>query len=131
MLVSYSIQQLSKEFEVTPRTLRFYEEKGLLSPQRKGQNRVYSAADRSRLRLILRGKRLGFTLRESLQLIEMYQPQTSNRKQLQAVLDKIQEKRAALASQLDDLKTMQKDLQTWERRYNEALHNKQSNRRTS
>ena len=120
----YTIQQLSKEFEITPRTLRFYEEKGMLKPQRNGQNRIYSVADRSRLRLILRGKSLGFTLQESQELIAMYQPQTSNRQQLQAVLDKIQEKKALLQAQLADIETMQQDLDVWEQRYSAALTNK-------
>ena len=120
----YTIQQLSKEFEITPRTLRFYEEKGMLKPQRNGQNRIYSVADRSRLRLILRGKRLGFTLQESQELIAMYQPQTSNQQQLQAVLEKIQEKKALLQAQLADIETMQQDLDVWEQRYSAALTNK-------
>lgn len=117
----FSISDLSKEFQVTTRTLRFYEEKGLLQPQRQGQNRIYSAADRSRLRLILRGKRLGFTLDESEQLIQMYEPSSSNKKQLSAVLNKIREKRGDLERQLADLKIMQRDLSTWEARYVAAL----------
>ena len=83
----HTIRELSKEFGVTPRTLRFYEEKGLLSPTRSGQNRIYSAADRTRLRLILRGKALGFTLEESAEIISMYDPSSSNERQLQAVID--------------------------------------------
>ncbi len=121
MAPTYSIRDLSSEFEITTRTLRFYEEKGLLQPRRDGQNRIYSAADRSRLRLILRGKRLGFTLDESLQLINMYQPRSGNRKQLNAVLGKIREKQAELENQLADLRTMQSDLQSWEQRYLDAL----------
>jgi len=117
----YSIQQLSREFEVTPRTLRFYEEKGLLSPSRQGQSRIYSSADRSRLRLILRGKRLGFSLLESQQLIEMYEPNSGNQKQLKAVLAKIKEKQALLAEQLRDLKSMQSDMREWEQRYRNAI----------
>lgn len=117
----FSISDLSREFEVTPRTLRFYEEKGLISPKREGQSRVYSPTDRSRLRLILRGKRLGFTLEESQQLIEMYQPSRSNKKQLQAVLSKIQEKQKHLEMQLSDIESMQTDLNNWEQRYQAAL----------
>lgn len=70
----YSIRDLAKDFGVTTRALRFYEERGLLRPQRKGLNRVYDAADKVRLTLILRGKRLGFTLDESAELIAMYDP---------------------------------------------------------
>lgn len=106
---------------MTPRTLRFYEEKGMLRPRRSGQNRFYSSADYTRLRLILRGKRLGFSLAESQQLIEMYEPDSSNVAQLQAVLDKIAEKRTHLQQQLEDLTTMQSDLDEWETRYQAAL----------
>ena len=77
----YSISDLCKEFEVTPRTARYYEDIGLLSPSRRGQTRVYSAADRTRLRLILRGKRLGLSLEDSRQIIDMYEPGKSNTEQ--------------------------------------------------
>ena len=70
----YSIRDLSQDFGVTTRTLRFYEEKGLLEPERRGRTRLYTAADRVRLKLILRGKQLGFTLDESAELIAMYDP---------------------------------------------------------
>ena len=69
---SYSITDLSREFFVTPRTLRFYEEKGLLNPKRSGKNRIYSAGDRTRLRLILRGRQLGLSLEESAEVIGLY-----------------------------------------------------------
>ena len=82
----YSIRELSQEFEVTTRTLRFYEEKGLLSPTRAGQNRIYSAADRTRLILILRGKKLGLSLEQSADLIAMYDPDSNNKKQLEALI---------------------------------------------
>ena len=86
----YSIRDLSRDFDVTTRTLRFYEEKGLLEPERLGQKRLYTAADRVRLKLILRGKRLGFSLDESAELIAMYDPESNNAPQLQALIDKIQ-----------------------------------------
>lgn len=112
----FSIRDLAREFQVTPRTLRFYEEKGLLCPARSGQNRVYSAADRTRLRLILRGKRLGFTLEESADLILMYDPASTNEKQLQALIDKIREKKERLQQQKKDLELMIRDLKDWEQR---------------
>lgn len=127
MDTTFSISDLAQEFEVTPRTLRFYEEKGLLSPARNGQSRVYSAADRSRLRLILRGKRLGFTLGESQALIDMYQPTEDNSQQLQAILDKIEEKRVELHRQMSDLKLMLNTLDEWEQRYQSALKNTRQN----
>lgn len=112
----YSIRDLAREFEITSRTLRFYEEKGLLSPSRVGQNRVYSRADRTRLRLILRGKRLGLTLEESADLIGMYDPGTDNQHQLLAVIDKIRESRRRLEQQQLDLEQMLADLADWEAR---------------
>ena len=112
----YSIRDLAREFEITSRTLRFYEEKGLLSPSREGQNRVYSRADRTRLRLILRGKRLGLTLEESADLIGMYDPGTDNQHQLLAVIDKIRESRRRLEQQQLDLEQMLADLADWEAR---------------
>jgi len=113
---AFSIGDLSREFDVTTRTLRFYEEKGLLQPGRSGQSRIYSAADRTRLRLILRGKRLGLTLEESADLILMYDPTSDNEKQLQALIDKICERRARLEQQRKDLNQMIRDLKDWEKR---------------
>ena len=113
---TYSIRELAREFEITSRTLRFYEEKGLLHPTRDGQNRVYSRADRTRLRLILRGKRLGLTLEESADLIGMYDPGSDNQQQLLAVIDKIRESRRRLEAQKHDLEQMLNDLADWEAR---------------
>ncbi|MFQ3223095.1 MAG: DNA-binding transcriptional MerR regulator, partial [Porticoccaceae bacterium] len=73
-MADYSISQLSKEFEITTRTIRHYEDLGLLAPARRGQTRVYSPADRIRLKLILRGKRLGLSLDDSREIIDMYEP---------------------------------------------------------
>ena len=112
----YSISDLSQEFDITTRTLRFYEEKGLISPERQGQNRIYSAADRARLKLILRGKRLGLTLEESSGIIGMYDPQTNNKKQLQTLIHKIREKRHQLEQQQKDLEVMILDLNDSEER---------------
>ena len=70
---TYSIRQLCREFGATARALRFYEDKGLLDPARKGQTRVYSSRDRARLKLILRGRRIGFTLAEILEVIVLFE----------------------------------------------------------
>jgi len=113
---SYSISELSQEFDVTTRTLRFYEEKGLLAPTRKGQLRIYAARDRARLKLILRGKRLGLTLEESRDIILMYDSTSTNKKQMQALIKKIREKRMQLQQQLKDLEGMLVDLNGWEER---------------
>ena len=112
----YSISSLAEEFAVTPRTLRFYEEKGMLQPQRHGTKRIYNAADRTRLRLILRGKRLGFTLDESSEIIGMYDPAASTDKQMQLLIDKIHQKQALLQQQQKDLKLTLSDLRAAEQR---------------
>lgn len=80
--VSYSITQLSQEFDISPRTIRFYEDKGLLNPDRSKYRRAYSKRDRVRLMLILRGKRVGFSLDESLELFDIYDSGTGEETQL-------------------------------------------------
>ena len=111
LTVTYSISDLASEFDVTTRTIRFYEEKGLLNPRREGTRRIYTPADRTRLRLILRGKRLGLSLDESAEIIGMYGTPGNNRRQLQVLIEKIQEKRAALQRQQKDLQAMLEELQ--------------------
>lgn len=117
----YSISELASEFDITTRSIRFYEEKGLLQPTRNGQARIYSAADRTKLRLILRGKRLGLSLEESRDIIEMYDPQRDNSPQLQRLIDKIREKREMLQRQLRDIETLLQDLDDAEARCVDAL----------
>jgi len=118
---SYTITDLSREFAVTPRTLRFYEEKGLLSPKRSGKNRIYSAGDRTRLRLILRGRQLGLSLEESAEVIGLYAPGTPNHEQLHRLLQKIEEKRLHLVSQREALDAMLGDLDRWQTNFEAAL----------
>lgn len=118
---TYSIRELADEFDVSTRTLRFYEEKGLLAPTRENTTRRYSSADRTRLRLILRGKRLGLSLEESSAIVLMYDPDKSNDAQLKTLINKIQQKRAQLIAQQNDLKLMLKDLEQAEQRCHEAL----------
>ncbi len=119
----YSISELAKEFDITTRTIRFYEDKGLLNPSREGQRRIYSGADRVRLKLILRGRRLGFSIDESKELIELYRPEHNNKEQMQKYLAKIREKQSALAMQLNDIKIIQQELQDAEARCVEAMNN--------
>ena len=116
MTKPYSISQLAEEFDITTRTIRFYEEKGLLQPTREGQERWYSPADRTRLRLILRGKRLGLTLEESSAIISMYEPEKGNTRQIQTLIAKIREKRQRLLEQQKDLELMLLDLRDSEER---------------
>ena len=108
---TYSISELSTEFGITIRTIRFYEEKGYLSPKREGTRRIYSAPDRTSLRLILRGKRLGLSLNETADLIGMYGSPSGNRKQLEKFIVRIGEKRVELERKQRDLEVMLHDLQ--------------------
>lgn len=101
---TYSIQQLAREFDVTARTLRFYEDKGILSPARRGTTRIYSDRDRTRLMLTLRGKRLGFSLEECREIIDMYDPSApSNPRQLLRLCEAINRHRQALLEKLRDI----------------------------
>ena len=106
----YSISQLAKEFNITTRSIRHYEDVGLLSPTRSGQTRIYTQADRTRLRLILRGKRLGLSLEDSREIIDMYEPGKTNVDQLKKLIDAIQLQRNKLNQQLDDISKLLKDL---------------------
>lgn len=118
---TFSIRDLAREFGVTTRTIRFYEEKGLLEPQREGQHRRYGAADRTKLRLILRGKRLGFSLDESAEIILMYGSPGNNRKQLEALMEKIGDKRQELKERRRELNAMLKEMDQAEKKCAEAL----------
>jgi DNA-binding transcriptional MerR regulator len=106
----YSISDLCKEFDITTRTIRHYEDLGLLSPSRRGQSRVYTPSDRTRVRLILRGKRLGLSLEDSRQIIDMYEPGKTNINQLNTLIDAIRVQRTKLNQQLDDISKLLKDL---------------------
>lgn len=117
----YSISDLAQELGVTTRTIRFYEEQGMLAPERRGQERIYSARDRVTLMLILRGKRIGFSLAECKELIDLYDPAGGNRKQLDHFLEKITERREHLARQLIDIQQMQRELDTAEQRCMAAM----------
>ena len=116
MTNTFSISELSKEFDITTRTIRFYESEALLHPARKGQTRIYSDQDRISLKLILRGKRLGFSLAESKELIELYDPETTNKKQLTRFMEKINERRKSLLQQVSDIQIMQHELNDAEKR---------------
>jgi DNA-binding transcriptional MerR regulator len=103
---TYTISELASEFEVSTRTIRFYEEKGLVQPMREGQKRLYTAADRVRIKLILRGKRIGMTLQESVEVIDLYDPQRNNAEQLLSLINTISVRRARLLQQKDDIDDM-------------------------
>ncbi len=118
---TYTIRDLASEFDVTTRTIRFYEEKGFLKPRRDGTRRIYSPSDRTKLRLILRGKRLGLSLDESAEIVLMYGSTQNNRKQLEKLLARIQEKQLELKNQQKDLEFMLLDLGNAEDRCQKAL----------
>ena len=126
---TYTIRDLAREFSVTTRTLRFYEEKGLLTPTRLGNNRYYDSADRARLTLILRGKKIGLSLEESSDILAMYQARGHNQKQLQLVIDRITEKEQQLKQQQIELKTMMADLKAWKTRCEAELANTKGGKR--
>jgi DNA-binding transcriptional MerR regulator len=118
---TYTISELASEFDITPRTIRFYEEKGLLNPVREGQKRLFNSADRVRLNLILRGKRCGLTLEESREIIDMYEPGQNNAEQLHSLLGKIEERRGILQAQMADIRQMLKELDEVQARCSSAL----------
>ncbi|OJU10940.1 MAG: transcriptional regulator [Caulobacterales bacterium 68-7] len=100
---TFSIRQLCREFEVTPRSLRFYEDKGLLAPARAGQNRVYSHRDRGRLKLILQGKRIGLSLTEIGDLLDLYDHDDGGAIQMAEALPAFRRKLADLRQQRLDI----------------------------
>jgi len=105
-----TIREMCEAYDVTPRTLRFYETKELLAPIRRGQKRLYTHRDRARLTLILRGKRFGFSLEEIRQLLDLYHAEDGERAQLRAALsigrkhrEAMRERRAELDAAIDEL----------------------------
>ncbi|MEC9481869.1 MAG: MerR family DNA-binding transcriptional regulator [Halomonas sp.] len=119
---TYTIGELAKVFEVTPRTIRFYEQEGLLEPERRGQTRIYHDKDRVRLKLTLRGKRLGFSLAEIREVIQLYDhAPDGDERQLRRMLDILADKRAAMQQQLEDIRVLQRELDDVEARCRESL----------
>lgn len=99
----YRIGDLAREFGVTLRTLRFYEDRGILSPERRGTTRIYSRRDRKRLRLVLLGKTLGFSLTEARQLIDIYSQPNGKRRQLEIALERFASQKQALLGQREEI----------------------------
>ncbi|MGE0828964.1 MAG: MerR family DNA-binding transcriptional regulator [Hyphomonadaceae bacterium] len=100
---TYSISELAREFTVTPRALRFYEDKGLLAPRRDGLNRVYFGRDRARVQLILQGKRVGLSLLEIKEILDLYNADETHRLQNQLALKKFKQRLVALEQQREDI----------------------------
>ena len=110
----YSISDLAKEFDVTTRTIRFYEDQKLIAPMRQGTRRLFRPRDRTRLKLILRGKRLGFTLAEISEIVDMYDAAPGEGGQLRLLVAKISGRRAQLQQQMQDIEATLSDLDTVE-----------------
>ena len=119
---NFSISELSQEFDVTTRSIRFYEDQGLLKPSRRGQTRIFSTKDRVRLKLILRGKRMGFTLAETKELFDLWdETLTGNEKQLLKMLEILDGRKAVLEQQKNDIAQAEMEIETAETRCREAL----------
>ena len=119
---TYSISELAKEFDVTTRSIRFYEDQDLLKPSRNGQTRIFSSKDRVRLKLILRGKRMGFSLAETKELFDLWDETLSgNEKQLLLMLETLGRKRAMLEQQKEDIAQAEMEMDVAETRCREAL----------
>ncbi|MEQ9640020.1 MAG: MerR family DNA-binding transcriptional regulator [Alphaproteobacteria bacterium] len=121
---TYTITELAEEFSVTPRTIRFYEDKDLLQPQRNGLNRVYARRDRARLKLILRGKRLGFSLADIKEMLDLYDLGDGQIEQMRLTYRKIATRIEALEAQRADLDAAISELRDSQRHIEQALNGK-------
>ena len=116
MSATFTIGELAREFDLTTRAIRFYEDCGLITPQRSGRNRVYTLRDRTRLKLTLRGKRLGLTLAEVKELVDMYESPRDTQAQLKAFLvvlaahrEQLEQQKADLDATLDEVRAHEKE----------------------
>lgn len=124
----YTVNQLAEELGITPRALRFYEVKGLLAPSRVGNNRVYTKRDRARLKLILRGKRLGFSLAEIREYLDLYNVD-GGVEQLKTLLKRVQQRMSDLAQQREDLEATVGELKDIEGQVLSALSDRKASGR--
>lgn len=125
MTETYGIAELAREFDITTRTVRFYEDKGLLTPARDGQRRVYGPRDRVRLKLIMRGKRLGLSLEEIGQLMDLYDADPSEVTQLTQFIDVIRTRKSALEVQKQDIEDSLAEMTRIEKQCAALLQQKQ------
>lgn len=116
MAETYGIAELAKEFGVTTRTIRFYEDRGLIAPRRSGQRRIYTPRDRVRLKLIMRGKRLGFSLEDIAAILDLYDVDPTETAQLRLFIDKLRERKKTLERQKADIVSLIKELDAFEER---------------
>ena len=127
MRAGYSIRDLAQEFAITPRTIRHYEEQGLVRPAREGVTRIYSNRDRGRLKLALRCKRLGFPLVEIRELFELYDLAKSEKQQLKAFLARLEKRRLLLEQQREDIAVMLNEISFFAAQCERLLHQEVSN----
>jgi DNA-binding transcriptional MerR regulator len=118
---TYSITDLAREFHITPRAIRYYEDHHLLAPERRGLQRVYSKRDRTRLKLTLRGKRLGLSLAEIRELIDMYDAAADESPQLQKFLAVLAQRKAALEQQREDIAAVLSEITRFEQQCQQLL----------
>ena len=121
METTYTIRDLADEFSVTTRTIRFYEDVGLLSPAREGTRRIFDSRDRTRLKLILRGKRIGFSLNEIAEIVDMYDSAPGERGQLELLVARIAEHRSSLVDKRDAIDSTLAELESVEARARDRL----------
>jgi DNA-binding transcriptional MerR regulator len=121
MSETYSISDLAKEFDITTRTLRFYEDQGILTPKREGTNRIFSHRDRVRLKLTLRGKRLGFSLADVKELFDLYDLARDEKKQLREFLARLERRQKLLEQQREDIAVMLNEIAFFEKQCRRLL----------
>ena len=117
----YTISELAKEFKITTRAIRHYEDEGLLSPRRDGSSRLFNHRDRVRLKLALRGKRLGFSLADLRELFDLYDNARDERKQLEVLLGKLERHRAELEQRSEDIAVMLSEITFFENQCRKSL----------
>lgn len=124
--ITYTITELSREFDITPRAIRFYEDQGLLNPHRAGpggRNRVYNPRERTHLKLTLRGKRLGLSLSDIKSLVDMYSSPKDTEPQLQRFITVLAQHRAALEQQREDIEALLAEISGHEKECQRILKN--------
>ena len=121
---TWTISELAREFDITPRTIRFYEDQGIVSPAREGRNRIFGPRDRTRLKLALRGKRLGLQLSEILTLIDMYDGPGDTEVQLRQYLSVLEQHRVTLEQQRRDIDDTLQEINEQERQCRALLAQK-------
>jgi len=120
--ITFAISDLAREFGITPRTIRFWEDQGILSPEREGSKRVFTRRDRARLKMALRGKRLGLSLAEIKDLIGMYASTEDETPQLQECLRIMSKRREALEQQREDIEAMLGEIGQFEQQCQQELN---------